>query len=124
MGRCKRLTVTAVGIDALGKTAYARNFNYGECTAEPGNCGCIHAEAALLEVMSRPIMVMVSHSPCVSCAEKLINAGVLKVSYHQAYRIRDGIYMLRKNRVKVTKLSDKQWAEATKYIVAGDSNGR
>ena len=101
--RCKRMTVHAVGIQ--GNTIeYATNYNITECTGEAGNCGCIHAEEALIQKMPHPDMVIISHSPCINCAQMLVSAGVKKVYYIHEYRIRDGIEYLQEKRIEVRQL--------------------
>lgn len=93
---CKRMIVTAIGRAYEGDTTYcATNYNLGECTQEVGNCGCVHAEAALLEILPNPSYVFVSHSPCLNCAQKLVRAGVKKVVYAVPYRKLEGIDYLR-----------------------------
>lgn len=118
MSKCKRMTVQAIGIDASGRTAYARNYNLNVCTAEPGNCGCIHAESALLETMPRPLVVIVTHSPCIDCAEKLVRAGVKKVEYLEEYRKRDGLRYLRKHKVRTYRIRPKSWQDLEKHVIS------
>lgn len=101
--RCKRMTVHAVGIQG-NTTEYATNYNPTECTGEIGNCGCIHAEEALLSKMPRPEMVIISHSPCIKCAKMLASAGVKKVYYIHEYRKKDGIEYLKERGIEVRQL--------------------
>ncbi|WP_270364039.1 hypothetical protein [Bacillus paranthracis] len=104
--KCKRMTVVAIGISIDGEIGKARNSNQHECSNVPGACGCAHAEINLLEQMedNSPKMVIVSHSPCLNCAKRLVEEGVLTVMYHEEYRITDGIDYLKENGVKVSKL--------------------
>lgn len=83
---CKRMTVYALGIDAEGTMTFATNYNPTECTNEVGNCGCIHAEIALLKRMPNPVAVFVSLSPCLDCAKALEAAGVQSVYFMKPYR--------------------------------------
>lgn len=102
--RCRRMTVHAIGTDMRGNIAYARNYNTHECLNIPGRCGCIHAEAALLQTMPDPVVVVVSHSPCLNCAKLLHDAGVEAVYYMNEYRLLDGVEYLRQNGVKVYRI--------------------
>lgn len=101
MTMCKRMVVTAVGIDKDGEMQIAKNSNLFQCTGEEGNCGCIHAEVNLLKKMPNPEIVISTHSPCLQCAALLKNAGVKKVIYFEKYRKPEGIEFLKKNNIEV-----------------------
>lgn len=103
---CKRMTVHAVGIDNEYNIVKTRNGNYGECKNVPGECGCTHAEIQLLSHMINPVMVYVSHSPCLNCARELVKAGVKYVHYNEPYRIPDGVEYLKNNGVTVRQVSE------------------
>ena len=104
MEKCKRYTVYAIGRNRDGDIEVANNYNEGHCTGEMGNCGCKHAEIALLEKMPLPVIVVLSISPCLNCAKALVKAGVSKVAYLGEYRIRDGIDYLIEHGVEVVNL--------------------
>jgi len=104
MNKCKRMTVVAVGVDDNWNMVEAVNYNLNECTGQEGNCGCVHAEMALLEKMPHPKIVFVSHSPCINCAIALVAAGVRHVSYVKEYRRTDGITYLLRRGVSVSKI--------------------
>jgi tRNA(Arg) A34 adenosine deaminase TadA len=101
--RCKRMTVHVMGVDKDGRIEYARNGNRDllGCRNIPGRCGCDHAEYNLLRKMPNPVAVTVSHSPCMGCARRLVNAGVKTVTFLKPYRISDGITYLEENGVLV-----------------------
>lgn len=103
MNPCKRYTVTAEGFNGI-LAIKATNGNEGECTGEIGNCGCTHAEINLLRKMPDPIVVIVSHSPCLDCARALVAAGVMEVQYGEEYRKTEGIDYLIAHGVKITKI--------------------
>lgn len=103
MNDCKRYSVYAVGIDENNKMVVAKNGNEQECTGQPGQCGCIHAEVLLLRQMKNPTQVFVSHSPCVKCAKLLKAAGVKRVIYLNEYRRKAGIHFLKRNNVEIKK---------------------
>lgn len=100
---CKRLHVTAIGTNEEGVSYITTNGNYNPegCTGEPGNCGCVHAEEELLKVMRKPKVVILSHSPCIDCAKKLWEAGVVTVIYNQLYRSTEGRDFLRDKGVEL-----------------------
>lgn len=43
----------------------------------------------------------ITHSPCFSCAQLIITAGVMSVHYSYEYRIIDGIKLLRDAGIQV-----------------------
>jgi deoxycytidylate deaminase len=96
---CKRMKVTAIGIKGTD-TYTATNYNKTECTNEPGNCGCIHAERALFEKVI-PDILIISHSPCLSCAIEIGNLGIKHVFYYEEYRLPVGMNYLRDMGVNV-----------------------
>lgn len=105
---CKRLTVKAVGLDYAGNVVYTRNGNKnGGCTGEKGNCGCIHAEEELLNLMPEPKEVYLSHSPCLNCARLLVGAGVEIVKYNENYRDLSGLELLLERGITLKKLNFK-----------------
>lgn len=65
---------------------------------EPGMSGFIHAEVnALVKLdynFSKEKHMYVTHSPCRMCAKLIINAGIKKVVYGEAYRDLSGIVLL------------------------------
>lgn len=102
---CKRMEVWAIGKDKEGNIECCRNYNKdNNCTKEIGNCGCTHAEIALLNKMKHPVLVVLSHSPCLDCAKALIEAGVQTVLYLKSYRNRDGIKELLVNNIITCEL--------------------
>lgn len=103
MSSCKRMLVKAVGINATDMQ-FAINYNESECKNIPGACGCIHAEEALLKKMPNPVIVNVTHSPCLKCAKLLVEHKVKRVLYLNEYRIKDGIEYLKANGVEVIKI--------------------
>lgn len=104
LNRCKRMTVTALGLDEFHKVVIAQNGNEGECTGEKGKCGCVHAEQVLLQQMTNPMTVIISHSPCLSCAKSLVKAKVQNVFYHTPYRDPSGVFYLEEHGVVVKKI--------------------
>ena len=106
MEPCKRGLVSSIGIKDNQDVQYGINHNETHCTGEVGNCGCIHAEADLISKMTNPDIVIVSHSPCIECAKKLVRAGVKIVYFAILYRKTEGIDFLLENDVKVILLTE------------------
>ncbi|UYE90980.1 tRNA-specific adenosine deaminase [Clostridium phage P21] len=73
----------------------------------PGCDIVIHAEAGLISycakhgISTEGTTMYVTLSPCESCANLIINAGIKKVVYLEEYRLTDGIEKLRYNNVEV-----------------------
>ena len=84
----------------------------GSCEDGSGNTlkEVIHAEDNALRKVTRKSISSVgsimfcTHSPCLQCAIKLVDAGVKEVYYAIDYRNRDGVEWLMKNEVIVNKL--------------------
>lgn len=115
---CKRASVGAV-IAKDGRiisTGYVGSpSGLPHCTevgCEPGpDNGCVrtvHAEANAIAFASRfgistaGSTLYSTHSPCRSCAQLIINAGIVRVVYSSEYRLRDGLYLLESAGVYLT----------------------
>lgn len=104
MERCKRMTVKAIGISDDLEIHQATNYNKSECRNIPGNCGCIHAEDALLSGGNDIKIIIVSHSPCLDCAKLIVNHRIKTVIYKDVYRIKDGLKYLMECGIKVIQM--------------------
>lgn len=75
---------------------------------EPGKSGFIHAEAnALLKCNygdHRDKKMYLTLSPCSVCAKMIINSGIKEVTYLNEYRNNNGIEILKKRNIKITKM--------------------
>ena len=109
VSRCKRMTVSAIGIRG-NYIQKATNYNDTECKNIVGGCGCIHAEIALLKKIN-PRVIILSHSPCMDCAKAIIKSNTEVVIYDNEYRIKDGIDLLRANGIQVIQFKQKQRKE-------------
>lgn len=105
MGKCKRLKVTAIGIRG-NYIQKATNSNESECKSIEGACGCVHAEINLLKKIN-PIILIVSHSPCLNCAKALLKSDVQLMIYKEEYRLTDGLELLKKNNIQCIQLKEK-----------------
>lgn len=50
--------------------------------------------------------IFITHSPCIDCAKLILQSGIRRVFYGQAYRNNDGIEFLEKSGITVEKLDD------------------
>jgi dCMP deaminase len=75
--------------------------------------GCIravHAEANCIAYAARHGIatngtdLYCSHLPCLKCAELIINAGIIRVFFHEDYRLKDGEELLRSAGVDIIQL--------------------
>ena len=76
---------------------------------EPGNCDCLHSEDNAVINCEAPRYVdkyvFVTHSPCPTCAKRLVNLGqVKKVFYRQRYRIDAGLEILQRCGIEVVEV--------------------
>lgn len=102
------MKVIAKGIDPEGNETWTTNGNYSEkgCTGEEGNCGCVHAEEELLNIMPDVQTIIISHAPCLKCAKLLADSYLKTLLYFQEYRKKDGIKYLFDNEVNVSHIKE------------------
>jgi len=109
---CKRGKVGAILIrknNSIIGTGYNTIPNKTPCTNT--NCDMskrckqtVHAEiAALLNINSRKDLyaIILSLSPCLTCAKIIVYAGIQKVYYDKKYSNPDGINYLKNNGIKI-----------------------
>lgn len=69
----------------------------------------LHAEAnAITKVAksgnsSEGATLYITAAPCIECAKLIIQAGIVRVIYHDEYRVRDGIDLLERAGIEVVK---------------------
>jgi dCMP deaminase len=77
-------------------------IHYSACPASHAS-GCessVHAEANAIAYAARHGVVLdgtemfTTHGPCYRCAQLIVNAGVMRVSYLKPYRIVEGVNLL------------------------------
>lgn len=94
---CQRLQVGCVVVSGDNQRVLAIGYNGSwrggpnKCdTAEPGACGCIHAETnAMVKFDPREgagAILYTTDSPCQHCAKLIVNAGITDVRYDRLYR--------------------------------------
>lgn len=82
--------------------------------------GCqvaVHAEANMISFAARHGIQLegcdlyCTHSPCIKCAQLIINAGFRQVFYMEEYRIKDGVDLLRSVKIGIHNLEEeiKTW---------------
>jgi deoxycytidylate deaminase len=108
---CSRLGVAALAVSPE-LVVLSSGFNAhpeGRCSGKPGACGCIHAEIRALDAAPTATFdLLCTHSPCVSCAERIARDGrVRQVYYREAYRLPDGLQVLRGSGVPTHRLARK-----------------
>jgi dCMP deaminase len=112
---CARLQVGCIVASEDGAHIYSYGYNGNarkfpnRCdSAEPGKCGCIHAEAnALIKVSvqdSRKV-IYCTCMPCKMCAKMIVNSGASKVYFAAEYRLSEGRKVLTKAGIKLQKLT-------------------
>lgn len=73
----------------------------------------LHAEANAITKIAKShnssegATLYVTSSPCIECAKLIIQAGIRRVVFSEAYRINDGIELLERAKVEVVQISIK-----------------
>lgn len=68
----------------------------------------LHAEANAITKVARSnnssegATLYVTSSPCIECAKLIIQAGIKRVVYSDAYRLSDGIELLKRADIRLT----------------------
>lgn len=91
---------------------YNGNYRYGPNDCDDpdavGSCGCLHAEDNAITKLNfnEPTkkILYTTLSPCKICAKRIINAGIEKIIFLNAYRLTDGIDLLRQRGIEVFQL--------------------
>lgn len=116
-GTCSRLKVGAV----ISRSARVVSTGYNGAAAGMDHCDhtlnetepctrAIHAEAnaivwaARLGTSTEGAELYVTHSPCLRCAQLIVNAGIQRVMFYHEYRKRDGIEFLQEAGVRVERI--------------------
>ena len=70
----------------------------------------LHAEANAITKIAKShnssdgATLYVTSSPCLECAKLIIQAGIRRVVFSEAYRVNDGVELLERARVEVVKV--------------------
>lgn len=108
LSRDYRILVTGYNGPPSGATHCHHNSN-APCEA------AVHAEANLIAFAARHgvetlgAQVIVTHMPCVKCAQLIINAGISMVTYDKPYRDPSGVQLLRNSGVAVVSYEVPDW---------------
>jgi dCMP deaminase len=93
---CSRLNVGCVitdhymtSIEAIGYNGKEKGGPHEPDSEEPGKSGMIHAEENALiksDYKIKAKKMFITHSPCLGCARKIINADIQTVYFSNLYR--------------------------------------
>lgn len=107
---CKRTQVGAVCVSATGKLTFGYNHT-PDC-----NTPCeendvtldhvIHAEISAMAGVKEPDILVITHSPCLSCATEIVKRGVKVVFFEESYRLKDGLNYLSRNNVIFNQIGE------------------
>ena len=93
---------------SLGYNGRAAGMSNVPQSEEPGCSGLLHAEInALLKLdynNPKDKVMYITLSPCENCAMAIINSGIKKVVYKEAYRDMSGVDLLRKANITVNNI--------------------
>lgn len=114
---CSRLHVGAVittcdlkRVLSIGYNGPAKGLPEDRCKASiPGGCGCLHAEDNAIAQCDSTIpskVLFVTHQPCETCAQRIIQAGFARVYYSKTYRSDSGATLLQSMGIGVYLLDD------------------
>lgn len=115
---CRRLNVGCVitnlegtSIVSMGYNGNARGLPDGCDSAEPGACGCLHAEenALLKAPYGHALVLYTTATPCLMCAKRIINSSVSQVYFDEPYRKTDGLELLEKVGISIEQLDGLSW---------------
>lgn len=88
----------------IGYNGPAKGLPPSFIRSEPGNSGCLHAEENALLTTDFSVggkVMFTTDEPCELCAQRIVNAGVVKVYYSRQYRTHEGLHILHQCKVKV-----------------------
>lgn len=113
---CQRAAVGCIITDLSGTSIVSIGYNGNarglpnHCdTANPGECGCIHAEAnALIKApFHQGALTMYSTTqPCIDCAKLIINSAVRTVIFKDLYRDPRGHVAMSQAGIRVERLAN------------------
>lgn len=120
---CYRMSVGAILVDQNNVIGIGYNgppAGQEHCTGVtcPGNSGCTRAVHAEVNALHRSSIspasfhhdysfrkIYVTASPCLACAQELVDYGVMNVFFTNEYRIKDGIDYLIESGHKVFRMT-------------------
>lgn len=100
--------ITSMDHNRVLAIGYNGNYRGGpNCcdSKEPGACGCLHAEEnAIIKLDYNDHSDKIAYttmSPCIMCAKRILNAGIVEVRYSILYRDDSGLRLLQNNGIDV-----------------------
>ena len=94
---------------AIGYNGPARGLPPEYIRDTPGDSGCLHAEDNAICALDSTILttiMFVTNLPCEMCAQRIVQAGIVKVVYLRDYRVRTGLEVLQKCGVQIVKMNE------------------
>ena len=91
--------------------------HWPECAVVSPCTRSVHAEQNAISFAARwgvgleRASAWITHQPCQSCAQSLINAGIQKVIFVESYRLRDGLELLLEAGIEVGQAVDPRLPE-------------
>ncbi|KKL98133.1 hypothetical protein LCGC14_1827500 [marine sediment metagenome] len=82
---------------SIGYNGPAKGLPHDRCNGEKGKCGCLHAEDNAIAALDSTITkksLFTTMSPCVMCAQRIIQAGIGRVYFWEQYRTHEGLSVL------------------------------
>jgi len=119
-GTCGRLQVGAIAVrdgriiasSYNGPPPNSTHCTVFKCDLKKSCTRAIHAEANLIAWAAREgikifgATLYITHSPCIKCAELILQAGIKEVYYQTQFRETTGLILLTTNGIKTTKIDE------------------
>lgn len=83
--------------------------HHPSCNSQRPCTRAVHAEQNAISFAARwgvgleGAEAVITHQPCVSCAQSLINAGISHVIFAEPYRLRDGLNLLQEANMGISR---------------------
>jgi dCMP deaminase len=112
LSTCKRAKVGCVivpidfsSVVSIGYNGVPHGVDNSACTAEAGQCGCIHAEQNAIAKnvnLKDPLYLISTTCPCYTCALMILAVpNITKVFYTTQYRDTRGLELLHGKAIKI-----------------------
>lgn len=121
---CVITDLEGTSIRSMGYNGNARGLSDTCDTAEPGSCGCLHAEenALLKAPYGRGLVMYTTTSPCLMCAKRILNSSITQVFYDEAYRDRAGMDLLNRQGLATSQLNGISWWQDQIFTVKNENS--
>lgn len=113
---CSKLNVGCVVFDPKSNSIIGSGYNQSLskcCEDENGNTkeDVLHAEMVAIDSIAKSnnstigTILYCTHAPCVRCATRIINCGIIEVYYLNDFKNDEGVRLLKENNVITRKIS-------------------